>query len=157
MIRLKKSYRGWLILPVLLIGSYIVLKRFRGNPDSLIQTTLIEAGYSPGMAKYWAAVSRFETADYKSNLFKTANNLFGMKFPKDRDTTAQDSTSTGFASYASLKDSANDLVLYLKDFRYPTNFSNLRDMIWFMRKKGYFTDYFSAYYSGVDSKLKSVK
>lgn len=47
-----------------------------------------------------------------SNLAVTHNNLFGMKYPQNRPTTAYGKTSNGFAKYRSIRDSIIDYALW---------------------------------------------
>lgn len=50
---------------------------------------------------------------WNSNLAKTANNLFGMKKPVVRKTTAIGQTASGFAVFTSQYSSINDFILFL--------------------------------------------
>lgn len=100
-------------------------------------------------AEMWAAVSRHETADYTSNLFKTANNLFGMKVPKTRTTNASSKPGSDYAHYKSPLDSVIDLALYLAEFDYPREFAYAANLVQFMQRKGYFTDTLQNYLNGV--------
>jgi len=51
-----------------------------------------------------------ESANFKSVLFKKNNNLFGMKVPKTRKTTAIN--KTGYSKYESIDDSIQDYFLF---------------------------------------------
>ena len=106
--------------------------------DQLIVDKLTEAGYYGTQPANWARVARVETADYTSRLYLEDNNLFGMKMPKIRDTTAVSETASGFAKFSSLESSIDDLILYLEYFDYPKSFANLYNQARFMRQKGYF-------------------
>jgi len=45
------------------------------------------------------AQAMIESGELTSKLFKTANNMFGMRFPSIRETTAQGKTSSGYSRY----------------------------------------------------------
>lgn len=45
------------------------------------------------------AQAMIESAELTSKLFKTANNMFGMRFPSIRETTAQGKTNGGYSRY----------------------------------------------------------
>lgn len=45
------------------------------------------------------AQAMIESGELTSKLFKTANNMFGMRFPSVRETTAQGKTSSGYSRY----------------------------------------------------------
>lgn len=111
-----------------------------GAWKGIIQAALLNKGYSPRQAHYWFLVSNMETAGFTSNLFKTANNPWGMKQPTKRPTTSIGPTSSGFAQYPDLTAAAKDLALYLEYWGYPSDFVTLDDQLIFMREKGYFGD-----------------
>jgi len=57
------------------------------------------------------AQSILETGNFNSYIFKKNNNLFGMKLPNRRETTAI-GTHKGYANYNSWGDSVKDYSLY---------------------------------------------
>lgn len=107
---------------------------------NLLTKTLQANGFSHRQAFYWFLVANMETAGYTSNLFVKYNNPWGMKQPRKRDTTSLGPTPSGFASYANLRAAADDLVLYLREFNYPSDFQTLDDQLIFMQSVGYFGD-----------------
>lgn len=124
--------------------------------DLLIQKILIDSGYSPNMARMIAAVSRHETGNYSSHVFKTLNNMFGMRFPTIRKTTAISESDSKYSVYHSPADSVRDMVLYLDARQYPTNFNSVADLVSTMKAKGYFEDSESNYLHGVERALSKV-
>ena len=52
-----------------------------------------------------------ESGNFKSEVFNSNNNLFGMKFPRKRSTTSVGS-NRGYAKYESWKESVKDYKLY---------------------------------------------
>jgi hypothetical protein len=149
-----------------LLGLVIALFLFRAKInfskkpmeyDQLIQQILRGAGYSPNTARIVAAVSRHETGNYTSHVFKTLNNMFGMRYPRIRETTAlYESRDSKYSVYSSPADSVRDLVLYLSAGRYPFHVDNARDLVSLMKQKGYFEDSFENYLQGVERALPNV-
>lgn len=120
------------------------ITRIRSNPtDTLIYETLLEAGYNP---MYWVVVARHETGNYTSSIYENARNLFGMKLPKIRPTTAIGEFA-GHARYFDRKASVDDLILYMDYFDYPKSFSSLSGQVRYMKEKGYFGDSYENYYN----------
>lgn len=107
------------------------------------------AGYSPQMAKGFAAVSMFETAGGTSNLFHKNKNLFGMKHPGRRNSTSYGRDANGFAQYFNKNASIQDLILYLKEFDYPRDLNTPGELVKYMKSKGYFEEDLNVYTNGV--------
>lgn len=134
-----------------LVGLVVVMMR-KQNPTRIIIDELTEAGYSERMARMWVAVSRHETGDFTSPLFRNANNMFGMMQPKIRATTSigtYRASEGDFARFRNLSDSAKDLVLYLRARQYPRDFETVDKLVEFMKSKGYFQDNIDRYKNGV--------
>lgn len=53
-----------------------------------------------------------ETGNFTSGLFKSQNNLFGMKMPGRRETTAIGKNKNGYAKYINVDDSILDYYLF---------------------------------------------
>lgn len=60
------------------------------------------------------AQALLETGNLTSKLCKTQNNLFGMKVPYRRETTAIGKNKNGYAKYSSWHDSVEDYLLFQK-------------------------------------------
>lgn len=88
--------------------------------------------------------ARLETNNFKSEVFKTNNNLFGMKHPAIRRTTSKES-SLGYAYYNSYIESIKDYKLYQQ------RYYNGGDYYQFLIKYQYSTD------TNYVNKLKSFK
>jgi uncharacterized FlgJ-related protein len=58
------------------------------------------------------AQALLESANFTSKLFKTQNNLFGMKLAMKRKTTAVGKNKSGYAKYNSVDDSIYDYYLF---------------------------------------------
>lgn len=155
MTRRKKSLFGLPISVLFLLGLAIALGVFQktlakmfAKPqanDKLIREQLEAAGYGVTQARGWAIVSRVETGDYSSNLYKTYNNLFGMKQPEVRETTSTGPSPSGFASFNTREASIQDLIMYMEYFSYPKDFATLSAQIKYMKTKGYFEEDMNTY------------
>ncbi len=124
-----------------------------GSIPNRIINAFTNDGYSLKVAQWWVAISKFETANFRSNLAINYNNLFGMKVANKRPRDQAGASPSGFASYDSWAQSIRDQLLYLKYFNYPKDFESLQDLVAFMKSKGYFEEPLSVYLSGVKTRL----
>jgi hypothetical protein len=100
------------------------------NYDQIVYDTAIKQGFTPTAAKFIVGQARFESANYTSAVFRANNNTHGMKFigqplatrgslaPKsERSATCRSGgtcvNSDHYAKFASVKDSANDVIVRL--------------------------------------------
>jgi len=93
------------------------------NIDTTIFNTAKKNGFSDAVAKNLVAQARYESNDYKSNVFKNNTNLFGYKYvgqplatkgtvaPQSEWTNPQ--TPQYYAKYASVADSATEVIKWL--------------------------------------------
>lgn len=90
------------------------------------------------VAQYFAAIAAHETGNFTSDVYRENHNLFGMRLPKQRDTTAI-GENRGYAVYNEDSDSIKDLLLW---FAYsntdPGKFDSPDAIVKFMKEKGYF-------------------
>jgi len=134
---------------LLLIGLLIALKLFRQNS---LRTTkfneISKAGY-PNLEKFLIAQSKFETANYTSNIFRENNNLFGMKLPKSRSTTAT-GENRGHATFKNTRDSVIDMTKWLNMYRSQAQrITTLSEYVTFLKSKRYFEDSITNYLNGL--------
>lgn len=113
---------------------------------SEIKRILRQAGYDDTIANGFAAVSKFETGNFSSAVFKENNNLFGMRLPRKRSTTAT-SSNLGHAVYNNRLDSIYDLVLWLDYTNFPKAAKNFYGVVREMNNRNYFEVDFDTYYS----------
>lgn len=88
-----------------------------------IYNTLRQADVPDVNARIIIGQARHETASFSSNVFKKNNNAFGMKMPSVRKSpyilssgtsAPANEGSTPYARYASVEDSAKDLLHWLR-------------------------------------------
>lgn len=144
--------------PPIMTGSPILVgpQPRTSDPSPEIFTILTNAGYSPEMGIWWSAISKLETGNFTSELFRKANNLFGMGVPSVRrslrsgEYTASDAGNIRkFSKYNTTADSVKDLVLYMQSFSYPNTFTTVADLVYFMKSKKYFELDADKYLAGV--------
>jgi hypothetical protein len=136
------------LLPIgLLIALYLFLRGKSSSvtgssPQGTIQNLLTAAGYSDRVARWWTAVSDLETGTWTSKLFRDYNNLFGMKQPLTRFSYSRGASASppGYATFDSQADSVRDLIAYMNQRNYPSDFNSIDDMVAFMKSKQYFED-----------------
>lgn len=88
-----------------------------------LYTTFKSEGLPDANARILIGQSRHETASFSSNVFKQNNNIAGMKVPSIRKSpyilgagtkAPSNEGTTPYAKYASIEDSARDLVHWLR-------------------------------------------
>ena len=122
---------------------------------------LRERGVPADTARMIVAQAVHETGNFTSELFARGNNAFGMKLPRRRNTLAIDRglkvEGDPAASFNSVEDSVDDLLLWLDFNSLPINYSTLEDYIAAIRRKGYFTDTYIRYLTGVRRRLEKLE
>ena len=157
----RKSQPGRVMLVLLSIGLLIALivSLIKGSSSpkkiaNQIKVALERAGFSSDMVTYWIAISKFETANYTSSLFRNARNLFGMAYPTIGIDYGYIQSSEGLKSkYETTQQSVDDLVEYLIGFNYPKTLGSINELVKFMKSKGYFTANEQTYLAGVKKYL----
>lgn len=125
------------------------------------------AGLTDAQAKIIVAQAQHESANFTSNVFKTDNNLFGMKMPSKRPRTyierpskiiMQSEGSTPYAHYVSITDSVNDLVKGWHSYN-KTNWSLLTTPALYsayLKSKGYYGDAQAVYTNALNRFFASL-
>jgi hypothetical protein len=103
---------------------------------------------------YVIAQAKFETANFTSDLFKRANNAFGMRIPFVRNSKNVGSDN-GYSVYNSQGQCLSDFFLYLdavniNDFKPST----IEGYTFFLKEKGYFDASLAGYTNGLKSYMK---
>ena len=105
------------------------------NVHSLAAAFELEDIHCPGVV---LAQARLETGNFSSVLCREHNNLFGMKMPSVRQTSAVSSTDNGYAIYESWYDCVIDMALFQEWYR--TRGRDMKDYTGFLRSIGYAED-----------------
>jgi len=109
----------------------------KADIDRLIRSYMENAGFGLQMQSIAVGVARLETGNYGSDIFNENNNLFGMKFPINRETTSI-GEKNDYANFENITDSVEDYILYLQYFQYPMEASP-ETYVDYAYEKGYFT------------------
>jgi len=109
----------------------------KADIDRLIRSYMENAGFGLQMQSIAVGVARLEAGNYVSDIFLENHNLFGMKFPVNRETTSI-GEKNGFANFENITDSIEDYILYLQYFQYPLEASP-ETYVDIAVEKGYFT------------------
>lgn len=105
-------------LKKILFVSLVVLCSFttKNNPEPVLLThELLYEAINEKNIKHPEVVfaqAVIESGHFKSPLFINKNNLFGMKVPKKRETTAVNKGNKGYAKYHSWDSSVDDYLLW---------------------------------------------
>lgn len=109
----------------------------------------------PQQVPFIVAVSAFETGGFKSPLLRRNNNLFGMRFPRKRPTTAIGENGN-YSKYATFEDSVTDFYLWMDYTGFPEYSRTLKQFVKAMYDRSYFEASFQQYYQGSLAWLKRL-
>jgi uncharacterized FlgJ-related protein len=145
------------------------------NLDQTIYDVAIRNGFSPATSKLIVAQARFESGNYKSNVFKQNNNLFGMKFvaqplatrgtlAPSNERSSVDRNTNYYAKYKNPEDSVKDVVerLYSKTIGGVTqlqlqNAQTSLDFAKLLKLRGYYGGTPEEYSNGLKSRLRVIQ
>lgn len=113
--------------------------------------SLTRLGISEPTAKFWVAVSAFETNGWSSKVFRESNNLMCIIVPGSRRLPYGEG-QTIFDNLESSIDGPQGLYQrVLKPFRYPAHVQSLEELVDYMKLKNYFMSNKFDYLKGVKS------
>lgn len=150
----KQSWAVWIISGVigLIALWWFILRKKKGIKEKII-SILTSRGVSPRTAKYWAAISAFETAypysnnakPWNSPVFKDTNNPFNLIVPGSKRLDRGE----GQTIYATVEDGINALYDHvIRPFKYPLDAESLEALNRYQKKKGYFISGLDDYIAG---------
>lgn len=152
--RLKYS-KSWLLLPIGLLVLWVRSRLTSSNPENEIKKALRGTRWAP-LTSFVIAQAKHETEGFKSNIFRGANNLFGMGVPGSRQSLRNGvfvaADGRKYSKFATVGDSARDFVLYLENQNFPV----VRDSFEYvaaLKNRRYFEDNFNNYLRGLQSWL----
>jgi uncharacterized FlgJ-related protein len=141
------------------------------NIDTTIFQTAKKNGFSDAVAKNLVAQARYESNDYKSNVFKNNTNLFGYKYVGQplatkgtlapRNEWNNPTTPQYYAKYASVADSATEVIkwLYRRENEGKFKVSDLITAQLYadaLKKGGYYGQTSYEYAQGLLAKYKNI-
>lgn len=102
---------------------------------------------------YMIAQAKHETGNFTSNVYRTHNNLFGMKHPTIRKAVGEQGNAAPdgghYQRYASDTDSVRDLLLWFDARKFPTSVSSPDEYVNQLHQRAYFGDAIANYLKGV--------
>lgn len=107
-------------------------------------------------AKILTAQAMHETGIFSDDKYQDANNAFGMKYPKERETLATGETPNGYAIYDNIEDSIKDLLLWFEAKELPPVYGDVMVYCQQIREKGYYTAPFLLYASSVKKHFNTL-
>lgn len=136
--------------------------------QQIVFNTAKKAGLNDVQAKIIVAQSIHESGNYTSHVFKTDNNIFGMKIPAKRSKqfierpstiVMQSEGSTPYAHYATIQDSVNDLILSWHTYN-RTDWNKIYTpelYAAYLKSRGYYGDSQSNYTNALVKYFKNVQ
>lgn len=109
----------------------------------------------PQQVPFIVAVSAFETGGFKSPLLRRNNNLFGMRFPRKRPTTAIGENGN-YSKYATFEDSVTDFYLWMDYTDFPRFTPTVKKFVKEMHDRNYFEADLKQYNQGVEAWLNRL-
>jgi len=95
-------------------------------------------------ADFVVAQAKHESANFTSNVYKANNNPFGMKVPSQRKFLGTRGTPANdggyYARYESDSVAFEDLLLWMRARKFPTNLETVEDYAEALKARGYFGD-----------------
>lgn len=157
-----KRFLSYILLVVLLLMCIALGKcSAQGNNkiDSTINAVLVAHKVPPYTRKLLIAQAKFETGNYTNKLVVKHNNLYGMMHPARRLTRslgpkARAEGRPGYASYASIEDSVEDMLFYLWDKKQTPRYSSAEEYVRFLKKNRFFTASEAHYLRGLKVYLR---
>jgi hypothetical protein len=97
-------------------------------------------GFNDSLTKWATAQAAHETNGFTSNILKSNNNLFGMKYAKQIYAQGE---KNGYANYLSIENSVIDFISWYNRHRssllsMPLVILNLNDYVSFLKNQKYF-------------------
>lgn len=106
------------------------------------------------LSSFVEAQAKHETGNFSSEVFKRANNAFGMKNASVRDQLGKEVENDVYRHYKSLTESIKDLALWMDFTNFPDQVDSLETYVDELKKRKYFEDTTSNYLNGMKRFLK---
>ena len=117
--------------------------------ETMIRVEMMQSGFGLSMQSIAVAVAKHETGNFTSSIYRKNHNLFGMKMPVIRETTATGKLGN-YAKFENDVDSVKDYILYLDYCNYPRE-SSVEAYSTLAKEKGYYSAPEKTYLEGLIS------
>jgi len=118
--------------------------------------SLTRLGISEPTAKFWVAVSAFETTGWTSKVFRDSKNLMCIIVPGSRRLPYGEGQTIFDTIELSIDGPQGLYQRVLKPYRYPAHVQSIDELVDYMKLKGYFTSNKSDYLKGVKSWYQKI-
>ena len=144
--QLRKVFKRSLVVGLLIILLVMVNAKAMGLKNRAI---ILLSKYRL-LLPYIVAQAKHETGNFKSEVYLTDHNMFGMKFingARGQVATSGLPSPEGdhYAHYASDTDSLNDLLLWFDYEKFPTSVTDAGQYATELKNRNYFTAGLSSY------------
>ena len=136
----------WLLFPIGLVVYLLSQNLTKAKPEKSIW--ILTSRYRK-YANWIEAQAKHETGNYTSEVYKRANNLFGMKNANVRKQLGKEVEGDSYRHYKNVGESIRDYLLYLDHFGVPSNIGTAESYFQKLKDQKYFTDSFKNYFNGV--------
>lgn len=144
-----------LLLILFAIALLILSRRTRpifSQSKNMVYQFLILSGLNETLARFATAQSAHETGGWKSAIFLSNNNAFGMKYAKQVNALGE---KNGYANYKGVNNSVADFAAWYIRKRtnimsFPLYINSTADFVKFLKLNNYFEDDEQNYLKGVD-------
>ncbi len=145
-----RKFRPWPITLVALVSGLAVFLLLRNLTTATPRNSvwLLLSKYRR-LAKYIEAQARHESKGYTSEVFKRANNPFGMKHARERRQLGERIPGDQYRHYRNIGQAIRDYLIYLESQSFPTRVSNEEEFVSELRGRGYFEDSEANYLTGI--------
>jgi uncharacterized FlgJ-related protein len=142
-----------LLLALLLIAlkTWISPKKMStiNNNVERYREQLVLLGFDPAFTYILISQAAHETANFTSNVFLSNSNMFGMRYPTKRKTTALQELN-GYAYYTSIEEGLKDIRLYFDYAALKTNYKTIAEYCEALKNKKYFEALLTEYINGMN-------
>lgn len=144
-----------LIISLAVLPIFLYIQKRKKAMIRPLNSKSLERSKFKGLTKYIEAMARHETGNYQSDLFKRANNMFGMRVPKVR-TFERVGTSNNYSVYCCTDQSIRDLILWMEFTKFPPLVRDSLDFVSELKRRAYFEDSIGNYLAGVNFHLNQI-
>lgn len=119
-----------------------VLLLFKKQLKMLLNKVYIKMTKYGDLLPYIEAQAKHETGNFSSSVYKSLNNMFGMKHPSSRPYVGVKGTAASdggfYQKYSSDFESLHDLFLWMDYTKFPTTVTNSDHFVEELKKRSYF-------------------
>lgn len=147
--RLRKLWIPFLILGLLGLSLILLARRKPKERDGNRNRKLVRQSNYDALEEYIFAMARHETNDFKSSLYRRANNMFGFKTRSAIEPGTPAPDGGEYRVYRNDGESVRALLDWFDRKNFPYTFDSLSDFVHALKVRKYFTDTEENYLRGL--------